>query len=135
MKLHLSLCAAALCLPQVVSAGSVIAAKDSSFSAMDIEEAKKIFLGREAELHGQMLTVVYQGEGAERSTFEEKVLRKTGPELTGYWSRLIFTGKAQAPTEAGGDAGVKNVVSSRPGGIGYVSDAAVDGSVKVLFKY
>ena len=116
-------------------AGAVIVAKDSPLSAIDLEEAKKIFLGREPQLGGLTLTVVYQGEGTPRTDFETKVLGKTGAELSGYWSKLIFTGKAQAPVEAGGDLGVKTKVSQTAGAVGYISDGAVDGSVKVLLKY
>ncbi|MDR3419503.1 MAG: hypothetical protein P4L83_25265 [Nevskia sp.] len=116
-------------------AGAVIVAKDSPLGPMDAEEVKKVFLGREPQLSGQTLTVVYQGEGAPRTDFETKVLGKTGADLSGYWSKLIFTGKAQAPVEAGGDLGVKTKVGSTPGAVGYVTDGAVDASVKVLFKY
>ncbi len=117
------------------NAGTVVAAKDSAFSAVDAEEAKKIFLGREARIAGQSVTVIYQKEGDTRTTFENKVLGKTGADLTAYWSKLIFTGRAQAPVEVSGDGEVKTKVSSTPGAVGYINDAAVDGSVKVLFKY
>jgi ABC-type phosphate transport system substrate-binding protein len=116
-------------------AGAVVVGKDSPLGTMEAEEVKKIFLGREPQLNGQNVTVVYQKESAIRTDFETKVLGKTGADLSGYWSKLIFTGKAQAPDEATGDAGVKAKVASSPGAIGYVSDGAVDASVKVLFKY
>ena len=116
-------------------AGAVVASKDSPLAAMDAEEVKKVFLGREPQLGGQAVTVVYQKDSPTRSDFETKVLGKTGADLSGYWSKLIFTGKAQAPDEVAGDGGVKSKVAGNPGAVGYVSDAAVDGSVKVLFKY
>jgi ABC-type phosphate transport system substrate-binding protein len=116
-------------------AGAVVVGKDSPLSTMEAEEVKKIFLGREPQLNGQNVTVVYQKEGATRTDFETKLLGKTGADLSGYWSKLIFTGKAQAPDEATGDAGVKAKVSGSPGAIGYVGDGAVDASVKVVFKY
>ncbi len=116
-------------------AGAIVAAKDSPFAATDAEEAKKMFLGREASIGGQGVTVVYQKEGETRTTFETKILGKTGADLTAYWSKLIFTGRAQAPVEVSGDGDVKAKVNSTPGAVGYVNDGAVDGSVKVLFKY
>ncbi len=118
-----------------VQAGAIVAAKDSPFAAMDTEEAKKMFLGREASIGGQGVTVVYQKEGETRTTFENKILGKTGADLTAYWSKLIFTGRAQAPVEVSGDGDVKTKVNSTPGAVGYVNDGAVDGSIKVLFKY
>ena len=116
-------------------AGAVVAGKDSPLAAMDSEEVKKVFLGREPQLNGQAVTVVYQKDSPTRTDFETKVLGKTGADLSGYWSKLIFTGKAQAPDEAAGDAGVKAKVGGNPGAVGYLGDGAVDGSVKVLFKY
>ena len=37
--------------------------------------------------------------------------------------------------ELSGDAAVKAKVASTPGAIGYIDDGAVDGTVKVLFKF
>lgn len=132
---RIALCAALALLCLDVQAGSVVAGKDSPLAVMDAEEVKKVFLGREAQLAGQTVVVVYQKDGPTRADFESKVLGKSGADLTAYWSKLIFTGKAQAPEEVAGDAGVKAKLGGAPGAVGYVSDGAVDGSVKVLFKY
>jgi ABC-type phosphate transport system substrate-binding protein len=118
------------------AAGAVVAAKDSGIAVVDAEEAKKLFLGREPQLNGENVVLIFQRQGAPtREEFESKILGRTGADLTAYWSKLIFTGKANAPVEVGGDADVKSKVNSTPGAIGYISDGAVDGSVKVLFKY
>ncbi len=118
-----------------VNAGVIISSKDAPFSAIDAEEAKKIFLGREVSLSGLNVTVIFQKEGDTRTNFETVILGKTGADLTAYWSKLIFTGRAQAPVEVGSDSDVKAKVNSTPGAIGYISNGAADGSVKVLFKY
>jgi ABC-type phosphate transport system substrate-binding protein len=118
-----------------VSAGAVVTGSDSPVAKIDAEEAKKLFLGREAMLGGQNVTVIFQREGNTRSDFETKILGKTGADLTAYWAKLVFTGKAQAPVEVGGDNEVKAKVGSTPGAVGYITDGSVDGSVKVLLKY
>jgi ABC-type phosphate transport system substrate-binding protein len=131
----------AFMVPAVVAttanaAGAVVAAKDSAISTVDAEEAKKLFLGREPQLNGENVVLIFQRQGAPtREEFETKVLGRTGADLTAYWSKLIFTGKANAPVEVGGDADVKSKVNGTPGAIGYINDGAVDGSVKVLYKY
>ena len=117
------------------SAGAVVVSSASKAGAMDAETAKRAFLGREESVGGARALVVYQKGGATRAAFDKAVLGKSGAELTAYWSRLIFTGKAKAPTEVDGDAAVKAKLAGNPGAIGYVSDGAVDGSVKVLFKF
>ena len=102
-------------------AGSVVVGADSSAGAMDAEAVKRLFLGRETTLGGKPVVVVYQKAGATKQAFEGKVLGRSGADLSGYWSKLIFTGKAK--------------VASTPGAVGYIDDAAVDGTVKVLFKF
>jgi ABC-type phosphate transport system substrate-binding protein len=54
--------------------------------------------------------------------------------MKAYWSQLTFTGKAQPPRQVSGDAAVKAAVADNPSAIGYISDGAVDGSVKVVFR-
>ncbi len=135
MKIQNTLLMLALVTAFDAHAGAVIVGKDSSFAPMDLDMARKVFLGREFSINGQNIALVYQGEGPTRKDFETKVLGKTGPELTAYWSKLIFTGKATPPLEAGGDDGVKALVGRINGSIGYISDDAVDDSVKVLFKF
>ncbi|WP_372013067.1 type 2 periplasmic-binding domain-containing protein [Pseudoxanthomonas sp. 10H] len=116
-------------------AGSVVVGADSSAGAMDAEAVKRVFLGREATVGGKPVVVVYQKAGATKQAFEGKVLGRSGADLAGYWSKLIFTGKAKAPEELASDAAVKAKVASTPGAVGYIDDAAVDGTVKVLFKF
>jgi len=135
MKIQHALLILALTAAFDAQAGAVIVGKNSSFASMDIDMARRIFLGREFSLNGQNIALVYQGEGPTRTDFETKVLGKTGSDLTAYWSKLIFTGKATPPLEAGGDDGVKALVGRVNGSIGYISDGAVDDSVKVLYKF
>jgi ABC-type phosphate transport system substrate-binding protein len=117
------------------AAGVIVTAKGAGATELNAEEAKKLFLGREPQLSGENVVLIFQRQGPVRDEFESKVLQRTGADLTAYWAKLIFTGKANAPLEVGGDADVKAKVNSTPGAIGYISDGAVDGSVKVLYKY
>jgi ABC-type phosphate transport system substrate-binding protein len=116
-------------------AGAVVVSASSKAGPMNAEAVKRAFLGRQDTIGGAQALVVYQKGGATRAAFEKGVLDKSGADLASYWSRLVFTGKARAPAEADGDAGVKAKVAANPGAIGYISDGAVDGSVKVLFKF
>jgi len=60
------------------------------------------------------------------------VIKKDDSALKVYWSKLLFTGKAQPPDEIGDDAAVKKWVATNPDAIGYVDGKFVDSSVKVL---
>ena len=135
MKIRSALMLLTLTVAFDAHAGAIVVGKSSAFASMDLDMAKKVFLGREISMNGQNIAVIYQGEGPTRTDFETRVLNKTGSDLTAYWSKLIFTGKATPPLEAGGDDGVKALVGRINGSVGYVSDAAIDDSVKVLFKF
>jgi ABC-type phosphate transport system substrate-binding protein len=135
MKGRLAAGVLALVASMSACAGAVVVGRDSPLAAMDADQARRVFLGREPSISGLSITVVDQKEGAVRDEFENKVLGKTGSELAAYWSKLIFTGRAMAPQEAAGDAGVKAKLANSQNAVGYVSDGGVDSSVKVLFRY
>jgi len=127
---------ALLATSMAAHAGAVVVAKNSSIAAMDGEEIKRIFLGRESQIGGNTVTVIYQKDESNRDAFETKVLGKSGADLSAYWAKLVFTGRATAPEEiAGGDAGVRARLANSPNAIGYVTDAGIDSTVKVIFKY
>ena len=53
-------------------------------------------------------------------------------QVKATWSRLIFTGRAQAPKEVADSAAVKKAVAADPKAIGYIEKSEVDGTIKVL---
>jgi ABC-type phosphate transport system substrate-binding protein len=135
MKFQMGIGALLLAASSAAFAGAVVVAKDSPVGTMDADQVKRVFLGRESTLAGHTAVVVYQKDESVRTDFETKVLGKTGSELSAYWSKQIFTGKAMAPDEVAGDAQVRAKVASTPGAIGYVTDSGVDSTVRVIFKY
>lgn len=136
MKINRVLLGAALlaCALQA-NAGVVVVGSGSKADTMSEEAVRRVFMGRLDQVGGAPAQVVYQKGGPTKSAFDKGVLQKSAADLTAYWSRLSFTGKAKAPTEVDGDAAVKAKLAANPGAIGYISDGAVDGSVKVLFKF
>ena len=120
---------------QTGHAGAVVTAADSPIASMDKDQAKRVFMGHEPQVSGVNLLVLYQKNEAVAGDFETKVLGKTGDDLAAYWSKLVFTGKAAAPVDVADDTAVKSKIASSHNAIGYVSDAGIDGTVKVLFKY
>jgi len=138
MKLSIKLLSA-LALTAGVSfaqAGSVVVVGSGSpIGAADSADVVKVFLGKKKDLAGVSAIPVDQSEGAPaRGDFYSNVVKKSEAQLKSYWSRLIFTGKGQAPQVVGGDADVKGMVSSNPNLIGYIDEGAVDGTVKVIYK-
>ncbi|MGY6517965.1 MAG: phosphate ABC transporter substrate-binding protein [Lysobacteraceae bacterium] len=126
---------AALALGTHAHAGVVVVAAGSDAAEMDVDAVRRVFLGRESNLGGSQAVVVYQRGGALRERFDTQVLGRSGADLTSYWSRLVFTGRARAPEELADDAAVRARVASTPGAIGYIAAGSVDDSVKVVHRF
>ncbi len=117
-----------------LAALAIIAHPSNPLSGITAEQAAQIYLGKVGVFpNGPRASAVDQAaNSAARKKFYKAVVKKDDGELKVYWSKLIFTGKAQPPRELGDDAGVKSWIAGNPEGIGYVDGKFVDGSVKVL---
>lgn len=120
-------------LPALAEIVVIVSAK-SAATALTEEQASDVFLGKNSTLPGGGQAVpIDQSEGsALREQFYAKVAGKTSAQMKAYWSKQIFTGKGQAPKDAGDSAAVKVLVAGNPNIIGYVDKSAVDSTVKVL---
>jgi len=116
-------------------AGAVIVSADSSVATLDKSAVQNVFLGREQNVGGAPVVLVFQKSGAAREKFDADVLGKPGSQLTAHWSRLIFTGRAKQPEDAEGDADVIGKIAGKPGAIGYVASVPADAGVKVVFEF
>ncbi len=120
----------------LVHAGAVaVVGADSPIGTASKSDVVKVFLGKRKELAGVSVIPIDQDEGgAARSDFYKNTIKKSSSQLKSYWSRLIFTGKGQAPQMVGEDEDVKGMVASNPNMIGYIDAKSVDGTVKVIYK-
>ena len=96
-------------------------------SSLTKDQVAQFFLGKSSAM-----TPVDQPEGALRTEFYKKVTDKDPSQAKALWSKLVFTGKAAMPKEAGDSAAVKKAVAADPKAIGYIEKSAVDASVKVV---
>jgi len=92
------------------------------------EQVADVFLGK-----NQALTPVDQVETAPiRAEFYKQATGRDMAQVKSTWSRLVFSGKGQAPKELADNAAVKKAVAADPKAVGYIDKSAVDGSVKVV---
>lgn len=81
----------------------------------------------------QLIYPVDQGpDSATRQHFSEQILRRSVFAVRSYWQQRIFAGRGLPPPELESDDAVLRYVRSRPGAVGYVSDRAELGGVKLL---
>lgn len=101
---------------------------NSSAQALSKEQLADLFLGK-----SQGMKLFDQPNSAPiKATFYQKLTGHDLSQVKATWSRLIFTGKAQAPKEVADAEAVKKAVAADPKAIGYVLKSEVDPSVKVL---
>lgn len=127
--------ALASCISFAHAGSVVVAGANSPITKASDADVVKVFLGKKKDLAGVSVVPVDQNEGAaSRDDFYTNVVKKSEAQLKSYWSRLIFTGKGQAPQVVGSDIDVKGMVATNPNIIGYIDEGSVDGSVKVIYK-
>lgn len=106
----------------------IVSAKNPA-TRMFSEQAAQFFLGKST-----LFTPVDLAEGRIRNEFYQKVADKDAAQVKALWSKLIFTGKAQAPKEYKNSVDVRKAVADDPKAIGYVERSAVDDSVKIILS-
>ena len=113
---------------------AIIVHPSNNMAGITAEETADIYLAKVGVFsNGKRAVPVDQSANSPaRKKFYSAVIKKNDSTLKVYWSKLIFTGKAQPPDEIGDDAAVKNWVATNPDAIGYVDGKFVDSSVKVL---
>ena len=121
---------------QWAHAGTVVivnpANPDASISK---KVAKKIFMGKASSTGSTDVTPVDQDEGsAARNDFYQKAAKKSPEKMKSYWSKMIFSGRAQPPKVISGDAAVIDWVKQNKNAIGYVDSGAANSSVKVVLE-
>jgi len=134
---RMAVLAALLASSSMAQAGVVVVmSSKSDVDSLSRAQVSQIFLAKTDALpNGRVAKPVDQAEGsAVRNEFYDKVADKNAAQMKAYWSQLTFTGKAQPPRKVSGDAAVKAALAENPAAVGYISDGAVDGSVKVVFR-
>ncbi|WP_250475542.1 phosphate ABC transporter substrate-binding protein [Caballeronia sp. GAFFF1] len=111
----------------------VVSAKNAVTSLTENQVAD-IFLGRTGYFpSGEEAVPLDQPEDSVlRADFYRDCTGKSASQLRAYWSKLIFTGRAQPPRELADAAAIKRYLQSRPQAIAYIDKKDVDASVKVV---
>jgi len=122
------LLAAALWLAATAVQAQIVVVANPAAGALSKDQVADIFLGKDPS-H----TPVDQNEGAPiYADFYKKATGRDTAQVKSVWSRIVFTGKGQAPKQLPDSAAVKKAVAADPKAVGYIEKAAVDGSVKVV---
>lgn len=118
----------------VSSATVVIGNPAAGIDALSQKNVKKLFMGKKTKLpNGKKAKIIELSNGsASRIAFHKATTGRSESQLQSAWSRLVFTGKAEAPVQVGDDKAVIQAVLAAPNAIGYIDEASVTADVKVL---
>lgn len=113
---------------------AIVSAREGGITELDRASAEQIYLGRRSTLpNGRAVTLVDLPAGPARDQFYLQLTRKNPSQIRAYWSRLVFTGRAQPPREAADADDVRRILLSTPGTIGYLPlDAAQHPGLVIL---
>lgn len=113
---------------------SIIVHPDNPLSSITIKEVTRIYLGKQKTFsNGDRVTPLDVDKELQlHKAFYSKVIKKSDAQIKSYWSRLIFTGKAQPPKSVIDSYEVMMLVAADPNLIGYVETDLVDNSIKVV---
>jgi hypothetical protein len=115
---------------------AVVSAREGGATELDRESVEQLYLGRLTTLpNGRAVTLVDLPAGPIRDRFYFQLTRKNPSQIRAYWSRLVFTGRAQPPREATDANEALRIVLSTPGAIAYLPlEAALDPSLVILLR-
>lgn len=135
---HLLAIACLLLLPASSALADLVVVVNarSGVAAMTRNEVINVFFGRYRQffngLEAQPVDLV--DSHPDRARFYNALVGKELAEVNAYWSRLVFSGRTQAPPRLNSPEEVLKWVSSHPGGIGFVELAKADARVRVVYE-
>lgn len=118
--------ALALWVPSLMA--QVVVVMGPGATALSKDQVANAYLGRTFDLK---LVDLPEGN-ATRDAFYKKATDRDAAQIKAVWSRVVFSGKGQAPAVQADASAVKRAVAADPKALGYIDKAAVDGSVKVV---
>lgn len=115
---------------------NIIVHADNAIQEIDRATVKRIYLGRltsfskgnkAVPLDGLFNTSVYDA-------FYQKIIGKSSAQLDSYWSRRLFAGKGQPPSQIKDKNEIIEFVSNNINSIAYVSGSVKSNKVKVIMR-
>lgn len=129
--LALSMLAAPRVLAQIV----VVAGAQSPLPVLTFTQAEQFYLGRALTLpDGVVVTLADLPAGPIRDEFYQLLTHKNPSQIRAHWSRMVFTGRALPPQEAGSVAQLRQWLASQPNLVGYMPAAEADARVRILLR-
>jgi len=127
-RLQLVAAATLACAALGSQAADLVVIANPAAGPLTKEQVADLFLGK-----SQAFTPVDQADGSPiYADFYKKATGREVAQVKSTWSRVVFSGKGQAPKQLADSAAVKKAVAADPQAVGYIEKSAVDATVKVV---
>ena len=112
----------------------IIVSAKNPVVALHAQQVADIFLAQSGRFpNGSNAVAIDQTIGAGlRDDFYQRVASKSPSLVKAYWTKMVFTGRANPPKEAAGNDAVRKLIAGNPELIGYIDRDALDDSVKAV---
>lgn len=112
----------------VAQAADLVVIANPAVGPLTKEQVADLFLGK-----SQAFTPIDQNADSPiYAEFYKKAAGRDVAQVKSTWSRLVFSGKGEAPKQLPDSAAVRKAVAADPKAVGYVEKSAVDGTVKAV---
>ncbi len=115
---------------------AVIVSRDNHNAKIDVDTIANIFLAKRSRFPNdeRATAIEMKKRSSTRNEFGENFLGKSPSQLSTYWSRLLFTGRAKPNKEVSSAEEMKKLIAKNPDLIGYIDAKDVDNTVRVVNK-
>lgn len=112
----------------------VIVSTKNPLVALRVDQVADIFLAQTGHFPGggAALAIDQAIGAAARDEFYQRVAFKSPALVKAYWTKMVFTGRANPPPEAFGNEAVRKRIAANAELIGYIDRDALDDSVKAI---
>lgn len=128
-----------LMLVMMITAGSALAAPvlianpGVAVSELSSSEVKSVFLGKTGNWDDGSRIVLSMLKGGDVSAeFLKSNVKKSQKQFGTFWKKAVFSGTGEMPADFDTESDLIMFVSRTPGAVGYVDEASVNESVKVI---
>lgn len=113
----------------------IIAHKQNPIKQLSLSQLKELYLGNRQFIGEiRILPLDQDIQESTRNKFYSQVIEIEQSQLISHWSKLIFTGKGQAPKSLLSDNSIIEFVSANPNTIGYINSQTMNDKVKVIYQ-
>lgn len=113
---------------------AVVVSDKSQIPSLGRKEVIDIFMGRFDRLESGILVnpVDYPNGATLRATFYRNLVGKSEQQISAYWSRLLFSGRAKPPLIAKSIEASVDKIRTDPTAIAYIPITDVSGEMKIV---